>query len=146
MPMKLNVGANKKLGEANFGSRGGSVNLEIELDSGLLQEPEKLKEKIRQLFGLVRSSLNEELNGGASHGHAENGNGNRASPANGNGASSDKPRPATQSQVRALNAIAKSQRLDLTQFLRDHFQVRKAEELSIKEASEAIDQLKSSNS
>lgn len=146
MPMRLNVGATKKLGEANYGSRGASVNLEIELDSGLVQEPAKLQEKIRHLFALVRSSLNEELNGGASNGNAENGNGNRASPpANGNGASSDKPRPATQSQVKALYAITKSQRLNLAQFLNDRFHVRKAEDLSIKEASDAIDQLKSSN-
>jgi hypothetical protein len=61
--MKLNVGASKKVGEANYGSRGASVNIEMELDSGLIAEPNKLREKIRQLFTLVRSSLAEELNG-----------------------------------------------------------------------------------
>ncbi|MGZ0174755.1 MAG: hypothetical protein ACKVHE_35095 [Planctomycetales bacterium] len=31
MPMKLNVGLSRKIGEPNFGSRGASVNLELEL-------------------------------------------------------------------------------------------------------------------
>src|SRR5262245_7623485 len=63
MPLTLNVGLSRKIGEANYGSRGASVNVETELDSGVVQEPDKLKERIRQLFGLARSSLDEELNG-----------------------------------------------------------------------------------
>lgn len=151
MPMKVNIGLSKKLGESNYGSRGASVNLELELDGSLVQEHAKLQEKIRQLFGLVRTSLAEELNGGA--GHAQNGNGTNQQPSNGSGQqptngnsqSSSKPRPATQSQVKALHAIAKNQGLDLTRFIREQFQARKPEELSIKEASQAIDRLKSSN-
>lgn len=143
MPMKVNIGGSKKLGEANYGSRGASVNLEIELDSGLVQEPIKLQEKIRQLFGLVRTSLNEELNGGAtSHAQPANGAGQQT---NGNSTSSTKPRPATQSQIKALHSIAKSQGLDLARFVRDRFQARKPEDLSISQASEAIDHLKSAN-
>lgn len=143
MPMKVNVGANKKVGESNYGSRGASVNLEIELDSGLVQEPAKLQEKIRQLFSLVRTSLAEELNGTA-NGHPAP-NGSSQQQANGTNTSRSKPRPVTQSQLRALNAIAKNQGLDLARFVREQFQVRKPEELSIKQASEAIDRLKSSN-
>lgn len=139
MPLTINVGLNRKVGEPNYGSRGASVHLELELDSSLVNEPPRLQEKIRQLFGMVRASLAEELKGG-SGGQASNGNGQEQ--VNGK---DGKPRPATQSQVRALNAVAKNQGLDIAAFIHERFQVHKAEELSVKQASEAIAQLKSSN-
>ena len=47
--LKLNVGLNRKVGEPNYGSRGGSVNMEVELDNSLMQEPERLRPRISQL-------------------------------------------------------------------------------------------------
>jgi len=38
--LKLNIGFNRKIGEANFSSRGASVNLEIEVESGVVREPD----------------------------------------------------------------------------------------------------------
>lgn len=152
MPLKVNVGLTKKLGEANYGSRGASVNVEMELESTLVSEPGKLQERIRQLFVVVRSSLAEELNGNA--------NGNGAKPTtngndtNGHGPADHNParngherphRPATQSQVKALHAITKSKGLNLGDLLRNQFSVRKADDLSIGEASTLIDQLKRQN-
>jgi hypothetical protein len=67
MPLKLNCGLSRKVGAANFGSRGASLNIELELDSGISAEPAKLQDRIRQLFGLVRTALAEELKGS---GHA----------------------------------------------------------------------------
>jgi hypothetical protein len=148
--LKLNIGASKKVGEQNYGSRGASVNLEIELDTGLLTEPAKLQEKIRQLFGVARQSLAEELNGnGNGNGHgqpASNGTSKAAPPGNGNGNNgaprTPSPRKATQSQVKAIHAIARNLRIDVSQFLKDRFRVAKPDDLTIKEASETIDSLK----
>ena len=42
MPLKLNVGLNRKVGEQNYGSRGASVNVEMELESSLVGEPSRL--------------------------------------------------------------------------------------------------------
>jgi hypothetical protein len=154
--LKLNVGLNRKVGEANYSSRGASVNLELELDSGLIDDPAKLKERIRQLYGLVRTALAEELNGGNGNGHPAssgdaksagkqtgNGNGHSAAPATGqrNGGQ----RQATQSQVRAIHAIARSRQVDLTHLLQDRYQAARPEDLSIKLASQLIDELKSSD-
>jgi hypothetical protein len=135
MPLKVNVGLSRKVGEANYGSRGANINIEMEFDSTLVSEPGKLQSRIRQLFGLVRSSLAEELNGNK---EPSNGNGNGA----GNGHASAPARRATQSQVKAIYAIAKSQRLDLAHWLRERFHVDRPEDLSIKTASQAIDELK----
>jgi hypothetical protein len=148
MPLKLNVGLSKKVGDANYGSRGASVNVEIELESALVSQPDQLKDRIRQIFNSLRSSLSEELNGNGAHptganasSGARNGNGQH----NGGQASSGKAqpvRPATQSQIKAIHAIARSQQLDLVRFLRDRFNRERPEDLTIKEASGAIDDLK----
>ncbi len=139
--LKINVGFNRKVGEANYGSRGASVNLELELDSSLVGEPERLKDRIRQLFGLAKASVDEELHSqpmtiGHAHGSHVNGNGNA------NGRRRDNTRRATASQVRALNAIADRQQLDLADLLADRFNIRDPAELTITEASHLIDELK----
>src|SRR5437660_55815 len=144
MPLKLNVGLSKKVGDANYGSRGASVNVELELESALVSEPDKLKERIRQLFGSLRSLLVEELNGSSKQvssphpTHYQNGNGRAAD----NSSAQPPVRPATQSQIQAIHAIARSQGIDLAEFLQDRFGRERPEELSIKEASGAIDDLK----
>ena len=127
--LKLNVGFNRKTGEANYGSRGASVNLELEAESGLASDPEKLRERIRFLFGLAKASVEEELNGHTSNGHSAahasaNGNGH----GNGNGRRRDAPRKATASQARALNVIADRQGVNLAALLRQRFGVSQAGE------------------
>ena len=152
MPLKLNVGGSKKVGEANYGSRGASVNVEMELDSSLVNDPHKLQERIRQLFGLVRTSLAEELNG---NGNGSNGPSSQSTHdpgheqrnggyGNGSSSQSNPPRPATQSQVKAIFAIARAQKLNVQQLLRERFNVGRPDDLTIKEASQLIDSLKSS--
>jgi hypothetical protein len=153
MPLKLNVGLCRKVGETNYGSRGASVHIELELESSLVGEPAKLQERIRQIFGIVRTSLAEELNG---NGHSCTGGSAKvtngapaATPSTGNGSGDTAARPAptsraaTQSQVRAIHAIAKEQGIQLTRLLRGRYQVDRPEELGIKKASELIDSLKS---
>ena len=65
--IKLNAGFSRKVGEANYSSRGASVNLELELESSLISDPDKMHEKIRNLFLLARKAVDEELK----NGHAE---------------------------------------------------------------------------
>jgi hypothetical protein len=87
LKLKLNIGFNRKVGEANFGSRGASVNLEIEVESGLVREPDKLQAKIGYLFELAKASVESQLNDGAppqqqqpaTNGNGANGNGTHAS-------------------------------------------------------------------
>lgn len=142
--LKIQVGISKKVGEANYGSRGASVNLELELDSSLVGDADRLKERIRHLFGLAKASVDEEL--AASTGQpAANGNGsagNDHAAAKSNGRRRDGTRAATASQVRALNAIADRRKLDLSAVLVERFQIHDAAGLTITEASNLIDELK----
>jgi hypothetical protein len=146
--LRINIGTNRKVGEANYGSRGASVNLEIEVESGLAREPDKLQAKIDYLFDLAKTSVDAQLAAGNqdSTGDARDHDGN-GSHANGNG--HDRPqrngRAATASQVRAINAIAGRQRTDLVGLVRDRFQAERVEDLSISEASGLIDELKASS-
>lgn len=143
--LKLNVGFTKKVGEANYGSRGAAVNLELEFDSSLAGDADRLRERIKQLFLLAKASVDEELAGPKSSGtcaDAHNGDGK----ANGNGHAAarrrDGTRPATASQVRALGAIADRQGIELADKLNALFGVRDPGKLTITEASGLIDELK----
>ncbi|MGC3967588.1 MAG: hypothetical protein QM775_09525 [Pirellulales bacterium] len=150
--LKLNVGFTKKVGEANYGSRGASVNLELEMDSSLVGDADRLKERIRHLFGLVKASVDEELASGAGQ-TSTNGNaagtpstGNRQTANKANGRRRDGTRAATASQVRALHAIADRRKLDLSAVLTERFQIDDPAGLTITEASTLIDELKGESS
>ena len=168
MSVKLNIGLSRKVGEANYGSRGASINLEVELDNGVLNDPGQLRERVHDLYVLARESVDEELqrpadagpgefsyangngrahtNGAAngnghSNGHASNGHSNNGSSSNGQNGRVEVAR-ATQSQIRAIFAISKRQGLDPHTLISDRFRVHKMEDLTIREASSLIDDLK----
>lgn len=141
--LKLNVGFTKKVGEANYGSRGASINVEVEVDSGLIGDADRLKDRIRQLFALAKTSVEEELavqshKGIGANGHEANGK----TSDNGHGARRDGTRRATASQIRAIHAIVDRQRLDLAALLHERYGINDPTELSITEASELIDSIK----
>ena len=154
MPLKLNVGASRKVGDNNYGSRGASVHLEVELDSSLINYPDKLQERIRHLFNQVHVSLTEELgrsgnvNGQAPTNHASQPTG-PADPLNGgapqNGKQNGSPRLATPAQIKALYGISKRQGMDLHEVLRERCGLERPEDLSLKQASALIDSFKSSD-
>ena len=155
MPVTLNIGLSRKIGEANFGSRGASVNLEVELENGVLTDPSQLRDRVRDLYLLARQSVEEELQRSADELPAEsshiNGNGHGATqrvlsqPQNGT-AHAQPVRPeiarATQSQIRAIFAITKRQGLDPHKLISERYRVQRLEDLSLREASSLIDELK----
>ncbi len=145
--LKLNVGFSRKVGEPDFGSRGASVNVEVELDAGVIREPDRLRGQIQHLFDVAETSVNEELqaspipNTGAPKNGRSNGQQNGHGNGNANGRTGN-GRLATQSQVRAIHAIANRHRVDLTNLLQDRFRVGRPDELSIRDASHMIDELR----
>ena len=159
--LKLNAGLSRKIGQPDYGSRGAMVNVEIELPADVLRDPEKLKRQVRGCFETLRAAVDEELGvqpGNGGHDPQEerwrptgdvrrNGNGNghagNGHPPNGNGyaANGRGGLPCTEKQVRALHAFSRRAGADLTAELR-RLGVTTAEELSRRQASEAIDRFK----
>ena len=79
MPLKINVGLNRKIGEANYGSRGACVNFEVEVEPTLVEKPDQLRERVRYLFQFAETSVEEELNGHGAPGAANPGRNGDAS-------------------------------------------------------------------
>jgi hypothetical protein len=62
MPLKLIAGVSKKLGLPGYSSVGAICHLELELDSGLIQEaPETFRAQVREVYALCAESVDEEL-------------------------------------------------------------------------------------
>ena len=138
--LKINIGHSRKIGEPNYGSRGASVHFEVEVDHSLVEQPQALRQKIRELFVQAQAAVREEL-------HAPETNGTQRPATNGHQRPATNghqlpQRMATSSQVRAIHAIANRQRTNLSELLQE-LGIGRLEELSISAASDLIDRLKS---
>lgn len=149
--LKLNAGFSRKVGEPNYGSRGASVNVELEVESGLIGDAEGLMARIRRLFELARRSVDDELAQDGRSGPAPvqdrptsnntpNRSTNPTSPQGRNGGNG--VRQATASQIRAIRSICQRQRLDADDLARERVGVQRVEELTLQEASSILDELK----
>ena len=155
MPLKLNVGVSRKVGLPDYGSVGASCNLEMELDSALLERDlDGFHARVRDAFVAARQAVQDELarvqapielaqlapaprapTNGNGNGHAPGGPTERSRP----------PKRATDKQVKAILAIARQQHADLDGLLQQDYGVHRPEDLSLKQASELIDMLKTAS-
>ena len=163
MPLKLNVGVSRKVGLPDYCSVGASCNLELELDTALLEKDlEGFHARIREAYVAAHQAVHDELarlqtagaqaptkppardavNGSkAANGHAR-GNG-EAVPAGRTAAEAPRSgKPATASQVKAICSIARRHEADLDFLLRENYGVARPEELTVPQASRIIDLLK----
>jgi hypothetical protein len=157
--LKLNVGVSRKVGLPDYGSVGASCNLEVELDAGLIdRDLDAFQARVRGVYVAAHQAVHDELarlhapvaepqdppatpTRYTSNGHT-GGNGHTDRPPAGR----SRPRkPATESQIRAIRAIASRQHADLDGLLRE-LDVDRPEDLSHKQASELIDTLKTAAS
>ena len=167
MPLTLNVGVSRKMGLPDYGSIGASCNLQLELDAGLLEHDlDGFHDRIRSAYVAAHQAVHDEL---ARLQAPDNNPAVESAPApvqaqtaasvrngvsrtSGNGHSphpqadrSRTPRAATQSQVKAILAIARRQNTDLMGLLRQEYEVQSLEHLTIRQASELIDRLKNAD-
>lgn len=167
MPMKLNVGVSRKVGLPEYSSAGASCNVELELDSVLLQnDVHAFQDQVREAFAAAEQAVEAEVarlqgapggsrlalpapRNGTSRVHHTNGNSSSVR-ANGtsvrNGTVPDRlPTRCTAKQVRAIRAIARNLRINLEDHLRHEFGVEAPDELTLAQASELIDELRASS-
>ena len=149
MPLKLNVGLSKKIGQPDYGSLGASCHVEVELDSALIhQDLETFHRHVQNAYVACAQAVNDELTRHNGHANgaqtqAGNGTGGNGNGQNGqNGRRRSTGRKATASQSRAIRAIADRQGLDVAQVMRERYDTDRPEDLSITEASSLIDELK----
>ena len=143
--IKLNVGASRKVSDNHYGSRGGCVNVELELDSTLALDSQKLRDHIRKLFDLANASLTEELQGTTEPACVEdsyqrdgvsfNGNGN------GNTVSVVPVRYATEKQIVCIQGLARKHGVPVPELLKQAG-VRVFNDMSVRQASQMIESLK----
>ena len=149
--IKLNVGACRKVSDNHYGSKGGNVNIELELDSSLALDSQKLRDHIRKLFDLANASLEEELQAssepacieGPHHqrdGVSFNGNGNGASRS----ISVSPVRFATEKQILCIQGLARKHGIPVPELLKQAG-VRVFNDLTVRQASQMIESLKGSN-
>ena len=151
MAVILSVGLQKKVGLPDYGSLGASCHVEFEIDRSLIDHDlDGFHQKVAGAFAACRRAVNDQLaqqsghsspNGNGHAGNNSNRNGHSHENGNGNGTRHEIG-TATQSQVRAIFAIARRQRVDPTNLVRERFNVERLEDLSIREASTLIDDLK----
>ena len=149
--IKLNVGACRKVSDNHYGSKGGNVNIEVEVDSSLVGDSAKLQAHIRHLFELARKSLTEELQASNEPASAEvshmqcnganlNGNGN----GNGNAVTVAPVRYATEKQIICIQGLARKHGIPVPELLKQAG-VRVFNDLSVRQASQMIESLKGSS-
>ena len=144
--IKLNVGACRKVSDNHYGSRGGNVNIELELDSSLALDSQKLRDHIRRLFDLANASLSEELQSNNEPACVEDSrhqpnessfNGNGV----GNAVSAAHVRYATEKQIVCIQGLARKHRIPVPELLKQAG-VRVFNDMNVRQASQMIESLK----
>jgi hypothetical protein len=144
MAVTITVGFSRKVGEPNYGSRGASLHVEIELERHTMDDPERFQSEVEKMFDRLREEVDRELQRKVPSPSDTDGSseGDSSEPKSSNGRRSV-PRSATPNQIRAIQTIARHRGVDLSQLVAIRFEGRTAAGLSIVEASLLIDELQS---
>ena len=146
MAAKLSVGLQKKLGLPGYSSIGASCHVEFEVETSLMESNlEGFHQKVHSVYSACQQAINEQL----ARYQSTPPNLNDPSRTQLNGQNNPNPQQvrqessrATRNQIRSIFAIARNQGLDPLQIVRTRFNLDLAEDLTIREASSLIDELK----
>ena len=143
--MKLSVGLSRKVSDNHFGSKGGNIGLEVEVDSTLLSDPSRLQGHIQSLFEMVRLSLEEELSDkdeGSQQEARDTGNQNAlVSQEVAKPAQSMPVRKASERQLSLIQELVRKAKIPFRPLLEER-KVSTFHELTLQQASGLITELK----
>lgn len=156
MAAKLSVGLQKKVGLPNYGSLGASCHVEFEVDPAWIDaDPDRFRRKVHQAYDACHQAVQERLRREKDNDEgflipefrtpSEEVSAGREPGNSGRGDGSQHRRHAgtsTQNQLRAIFSLARRQRIDPQRLAGERFGVDRIEDLSIREASTMIDELK----
>jgi len=155
--LKLHAGVSKKVGLPGFSSASASCTIEAELDSSLLNDTAGFQIVVQRAYQSCEQAVADQIarltcddqNASQPQEVVEV----RTSPAISGAtvtriaptqfSNQPSPRPATDSQVKAIRAIAARRKIDLVGLLRERLGLTTADERGIRQASTLIDELKS---
>jgi hypothetical protein len=145
--IRLSANLSKKIPvpNAQFSSQQFGASLEVEVSDA--DQPEALRERIRKLYRLLSEAVDEQVQAAAKvplpapapNGNGGNGNGKQQTPST--PTAPRRPTNATAAQQRAIGVISKRLSLELPALLAD-YNVADVSQLSVREASKLIDELK----
>ena len=146
MAAKLSVGLQKKLGLPGYSSIGASCHVEFEVETSLMESNlEGFHQKVHSAYSACQQAINEQL----ARYQSTPPNHNDPPRSQLNGQTNPNPQQvrqessrATRNQIRSIFAIARNQGLDPLQIVRTRFNLDLPEDLTIREASSLIDELK----
>ena len=144
MGMKISVGLQKKVGQPNYGSLGASCHVEFEIDAAVIENNlDGFHNKVNGAYLACRQAVNAQLRqqelGQSQAPSAEN----RKQSQNGSSRTeTDRGGAVTPNQLRAIYAITKRLRLNPQQLVHERFDRYVPEDLTIREASQMLDELK----
>ena len=147
MAMKITVGLQKKVGLPTYGSLGASCHVEFEMDPTLIESNmDGFHNKVNGAFLACRQSVNAQLRqqegtrpeSGSPKQPTERGSEFRSEPT--------RSGSVTPNQLKAIYALTRRQRLNAQKLVHERFDRYVPEDLTLREASELLDELKQEQS
>jgi hypothetical protein len=144
--IKLNVGSCRKVSDNHYGSKGGNVNIELELDSTLALDSTKLRDHIRKLFDIANASLAEELQANnepacVENSHHQGDGGSFTGNGAGHAVSVAPVRYASEKQLALIQGLLRKNKVPFQPLLGE-CKVGSFNELTVQQASRMIESLK----
>jgi hypothetical protein len=146
MPLKLNVGLSKKIGQPDYGSLGASCHVEVELDAALLHNDlDGFHRHVRSVFVACQQAVNDELSRhseSSATSHRNNGQGNGTPTGSANNTNGTSYRASDKQLNYARRLASQIPNLGRLELLVDQMFSKSTNDLTGFEASSLIDQLK----